>query len=82
MLDASPATATQAGAVERHAPDAIRDCLCLDQAVTALSAELDPASESDAAQRQALAAPESRADTARRRASLVTDQFFGRNASV
>lgn len=48
-----------------HAPDAVRVCLCLDQAVTARSAELNQESNSYDAQRKALAALESRAKTAR-----------------
>lgn len=48
-----------------HDPDAIRACLCLDQAVTTLSDELNQEDKSYDEQRKALAALESRADAAR-----------------
>lgn len=57
----------QARAVELSDPAAIRACLCLDQAVTSLSATLAEAKESYDARRKALADLESRATAARQR---------------
>jgi murein L,D-transpeptidase YcbB/YkuD len=55
-----------AGAVEiLHAPDAIRVCLCLDQAVTGRSDELNRESDAYDAEREALATLESQAAAAR-----------------
>jgi hypothetical protein len=56
----------RAGAAEvMHAPDEIRVCLCLDQAVTTLSDDLNREDQTYADQRTALADLESRAKTAR-----------------
>jgi hypothetical protein len=66
LLLLGAATAWEARAAELlHAPEAIRACLCLDQAVTARSAELYQESQSLEEQKKALAALESRADEAR-----------------
>lgn len=68
LLLVASAAAQHANAVEvLHAPDAVRACLCLDQAVTARSAELNQENETYDAQRKALATLESQAQTARRR---------------
>jgi len=76
------AAVPQAGAVEvLHAPDAIRACLCLDQAVTTLSAELNQESEAYDNQRKALATLESRANSARQQmdpANEAQRQALGR----
>jgi septal ring factor EnvC (AmiA/AmiB activator) len=68
LLLAAAATREVGAAEIMHTPEAIRACLCLDQAVTALSDELYQETETHEEQRKALAALEARADAARQRA--------------
>ena len=65
MLLLAPAV-PQAAAVEiLHTPDAIRVCLCLDQAVTSRSAELNQESDKYDGEEKALAELKTQAETTR-----------------
>jgi hypothetical protein len=71
----------QTAAETLHAPEAIRACLCLDQAVTALSAKLYDETATYETAKKSLAALEKRADEARRQANpsdLAQRESLGR----
>jgi hypothetical protein len=68
LLLASAAARPTAAAEVLHTPDAIRACLCLDQAVTAASDALYQETETYDAAKTALAELERRADAARQNA--------------
>ena len=65
LLLLAMAAAPQSGAETLHAPEAIRACLCLDQAVTTLSAQLYQATAAYETAKKSLAALERSADAAR-----------------